>query len=233
MKRKRGCLRTPPRYFPLLLFLIYALIINLNQAQTSLELDTCIVNRDVMADLKTADAQRSSDTVSLFIENITYTPRFPQPNQRVIITAKVVDNSSSVKRVVLSYQEKVNYYWYGIHQYWGPYEWSWDPLTWNVYTGWINVTMAFIENDVYETELFELPYYSSVLFKVYAINNAGDSIVSDIQIYHVVGGNEYIIFTQVRQIIDRVVYIALGLILVRGLGKPKASEKVEHIKKPP
>jgi hypothetical protein len=169
----------------------------------------------------------NDDTEPPTITNVTNIPRYPQPNQRVTITARVIDNSSGVKKVLLIYREKLNYNWYGVHQYWGIYEWSWEPLTWNVYTDWITVEMNRVEGDTYSVELLELPYYSTVWYMVRAVDAAGNTAASEVHVYHVVRGTEYVIYMQINTIIYRVLYVAVGLVLVRGLSRSIRSESME------
>lgn len=156
--------------------------------------------------------------------NLTHFPRYPQPNERVTIIAKITGNSSEIKEVILKYREKINYHWYGIHRYWGLYEWTWDPLTWNVYTDWMEKKMTPKGNGVYEAELLELPYYSTVWYQVYAIDNAGNSITSEIQVYNVVRGGKTIFYEIAGDLIKWILYVSVGLLLVKGLGGEKSSK---------
>ena len=125
------------------------------------------------------------------------------------------------------YREKLNYNWYGVHQYWGIYEWTWEPLTWNVYTDWIEVEMTLVGNDTYRAELLELPYYSTVWYKIRAVDAAGNTAFSEVHVYNVVRGTEYIIYMQINTIIYRVLYVAVSLVLVRGLGRSESSQGVK------
>jgi hypothetical protein len=159
--------------------------------------------------------------------NITYTPVYPQPNQRVTIRVQIGNSSITVKRVLLSYRERLNYNWYGVHQYWGMYEWTWEPLTWNVYTDWVNVTMIKVGENVYEAVIPELPYYTIVWYRVQVIDESNRLIMSEVKSYCVVRGTEYIIYSQASNIIGRVLYVAVALALIYGLIKRSTSESKE------
>ena len=176
------------------------------------------------------DKQSIRNSSSPSIISVTHSPAYPQPNQRVTITAIITGNPKDIKKVLLIYREKLNYNWYGIHQYWGIYEWSWEPLTWNVYTEWLEREMEPIGNNTYRTELLELPYYSTVWYKVCVIDNSGNWIVSKIKTYMVVRGAEYILYMQVSSIIYRILYVAVGLVLVKGLSKPVEPREKEFEK---
>jgi len=228
MDRKNVGLRSFRRRPPVLILAFLALILSLNQAQTSLEPEPGYAWRTVEVWVKTVNVQGSPDTQPPLITNISHTPSYPQPNQKVVVSAKVVDNSSGVKTVILSYRERLNYNWYGIHQYWGVYEWTWEPLTWNIYTDWIDVKMTLVKDDTYKAELLELPYYSTVWYRVYAVDNAGNSVVSDNQLYEIVRGAEYIIYLQASNVLGRVLYVAVGLALVHGLGRAGRSNATER-----
>lgn len=156
--------------------------------------------------------------------NITYTPVYPQPNQRVTVRVQIGNSSIVVKKVLLSYRERLNYNWYGVHQYWGIYEWTWEPLTWNVYTDWINITMIKAEENVYEAVIPELPYYTIVWYQIKIIDESNRSIMSEVKSYCVVRGTEYIIYSQASNIVGRVLYVAVALALIYGLTKKSASE---------
>lgn len=172
----------------------------------------------------TASTWTTDDASPPVIINITETPHYPQPNERVIITARVVDDLSGVKEVILRYRERLNYNWYGRHRYWGIYEWTWTPLTWNVYTDWMDKAMAPKENitDLYEAEMLELSYYSMVWYEVYAVDNAGNPSTSEVHIYNVVRGTKTIINDVAGDTISWFLNAAVGLVLVRGLGKGRA-----------
>lgn len=210
--------------FPLAvtLLMVSALLLSINEGDSSLS----DVEGILRASMGTVNVH-NNDTEPPTITNVTHIPRYPQPNQRVNITARVVDNFSGVRKVFLVYREKLNYNWYGVHQYWGVYEWVWEPLTWNVYTEWITVEMNRVGDDTYSVELLELPYYSTVWYTVRAVDAAGNTAVSEVHVYHVVRGTEYVIYMQISTIISRVLYVAVGLVLVRGLGRSGQSESME------
>ncbi|MEM2733952.1 MAG: hypothetical protein QXJ19_04230 [Candidatus Bathyarchaeia archaeon] len=161
---------------------------------------------------------------SLRIMNVTHSPLYPQPNERVRIISKIEGEESKIKRVLLRYRERINFHWYGIHRYWGIYEWSWEPLTWNVYTNWMEKEMKLIENGTYEAELLELPYYSTVWYQICVIDFANNIIVSDVREYNVVRGDKTIIYDIVGDLITWLLYVSVALLLVRGLSKEESSK---------
>lgn len=157
--------------------------------------------------------------------NVTHIPEYPQPNQKVTIRVRIRGSPINVSKVILSYCERLNYNWYGIHQYWGIYEWSWEPLTWNIYTDWINVTMANVGDDIYEAVIPELPYYTIVWYEIYVLYDLNRIAKSDIQTYYVVRGTEYIIYFQASNIANRILYVGVALALIYGLKRRSSLKK--------
>ncbi|MEM2314688.1 MAG: hypothetical protein QXT06_04290 [Candidatus Bathyarchaeia archaeon] len=166
-------------------------------------------------------------SVNGILMNISHTPVYPQPNQRVTIRLQIKNSSIAIKKVLLSYRERLNYNWYGVHQYWGIYEWTWEPFTWNVYTDWVNVTMVKVGENVYEAVIPELPYYTIVWYQVQVIDESNRLIMSEVKSYYVVRGTEYIIYSQASNIVSRVLYVAVAFALIHGLVRRSSSERKE------
>ncbi|MEM2961038.1 MAG: hypothetical protein QXU67_05475, partial [Candidatus Bathyarchaeia archaeon] len=185
-----------------------------------------ILSRNTIASSNKIEVNGESINEKILV-NITHTPVYPQPNQRVIIRVQIGNSSIAVKRVLLSYRERLNYNWYGVHQYWDIYEWTWEPLTWNVYTDWVNVTMIKVEENVYEAVIPELPYYTIVWYQVQIINGSNRLITLEVKSYCVVRGTEYIIYSQASNIVSRVLYVAVALALIYGLIRGSTSESKE------
>lgn len=153
-----------------------------------------------------------ADTVAPLIENVTHSPKYPMDRDRVIITVTVTDNGSGIEKVILICYEHLVYGWYGQNWGWGKYEWSW--LAWDVKTDKQTITMTRANNSVYKAELLELPYMTKVSYQVYAYDNAGNVAVSDVQEYYVVRGGPSIIYTQVIEVLNWIVYLSVALILI-------------------
>jgi len=189
--------------------------------------ETLLSRNFVVASSNKIEAGGESVNEKILSINVTHTPVYPQPNQRVTVRVQIGNSSIAVKRVLLSYRERLNYNWYGVHQYWGIYEWTWEPFTWNVYTDWINVTMIKVEENVYEAVIPELPYYTIVWYQVQVIDESNRLIMSEVKSYCVVRGTEYIIYSQASNIVGRVLYVAVALALIYGLIKRSTSESKE------
>jgi len=98
-----------------------------------------------------------SDSSSPNVSDVERTPTDPEYDETTVVTASVAEpvSASGVKTVILSYFDG---------------------------SKWINVTMAS-GSDWYTATIPELPYATSVQYKIYAFDNAGNFRVTDVRSY--------------------------------------------------
>jgi len=127
------------------------------------------------------------DNTPPLISSIKVTPENPRVGQEIIFEVQVHDNESGIQKVILSYNDG---------------------------SGWVNITMNSAEENYYTTTLPPMENETTIRYKVYAWDLAGNVICSEKGEVEVIGAAKAWIGTLTAIIISAVAIAAVAVFLV-------------------